>query len=200
MATHGSHEITDLLHAWQQGDSAAYDALARLVYAELHRIAAGQLRDERAGHTLNPSALVNEAFVKLCGIRRMEWQDRLHFYRFAARLMRQVLLNYAEARQCGKRGGGALRVDFSEALEKAEQRETDLEQLLALDEALTRLAEQHAPSAQVVELRYFGGLSEAEIAVLLGLDVRTIKRYWHFARLWLRNAIREERGSLSHAV
>ena len=92
LATHGSHEITDLLHAWQQGDSAAYDALARLVYAELHRIAAGQLRDERAGHTLNPSALVNEAFVKLCGIRRMEWQDRLHFYRFAARLMRQVLL------------------------------------------------------------------------------------------------------------
>lgn len=189
MNTHEPHEITPLLQAWQQGDHAAYDELAHRVYTELHRIAAAQLRGERAGHTLSPSALVNEAFLKLCDYQRVEWHDRLHFYHFAAKLMREVLINHAAARKCQKRGGGALPVDFIVALAQVEPREADLEQLLALDEALTQLAAQHALSARVVELQYFGGLSQAEIATVLQVDVRTVKRYWRFAKLWLRNTL-----------
>lgn len=189
MNTHEPHEITHLLQAWQQGDHAAYDELARLVYAELHRIAAAQLHGERAGHTLNPSALVNEAFLKLCDYQRVQWHDRLHFYHFAAKLMREVLVNHAVARKAQKRGGGALPVEFSAALAQAEPREADLEQLLALDEALTQLAAHHALCARVVELHYFGGLSQPEIADVLQVNVRTVKRYWSFAKLWLRNTL-----------
>src|SRR5262249_50260702 len=123
MNTNDTHEVTRLLMEWGNGDTEAYEELARLVYTELHRIAERQMRRERAGPTLNPSALVNEAFLKLFDYRQAQWQDRLHFFNFAARLMRQILVNYANARNSRKRGGGTRRASFDEALAQAEQRE-----------------------------------------------------------------------------
>jgi RNA polymerase sigma factor (TIGR02999 family) len=179
---------------WGNGDRAAYEELARMVYGELRRIAECQMRRERDGHTLNPSALVNEAFLKLLDYRRVRWQDRLHFFNFAARLMRQILVNYANARNSHKRGGWARRAPFDEALAQAEQREVELDDLIALDEALERLAEEDERRARVVELLYFGGLSEKEVAEVLNVAERTVKRDWRYARLWLRRELsrREE--------
>ncbi|MGH9832986.1 MAG: sigma-70 family RNA polymerase sigma factor [Blastocatellia bacterium] len=189
MNTNNTHEITRLLVEWGNGDSEAYEELARLVYAELHRIAERQMRRERAGHTLNPSALVNEAFLKLFDYSQVQWQDRLHFFNFAARLMRQVLVNYANARNSRKRGNGAQRAPFDEALAQAERREVELDDLLALDQSLERLAAEDERCARVVELLYFGGLSEKEVAEVLNVAERTVKRDWRYAKLWLRREL-----------
>jgi RNA polymerase sigma factor (TIGR02999 family) len=129
MNSNNTHEVTRLLMEWGNGNQAAYEELARRVYAELHRIAERQMRGERAGHTLNPSALVNEVFLKLFDYNRAKWQDRLHFFNFAARLMRQVLVNYANARNSHKRGGGARRAPFDEAAAQAERRDVELDDL-----------------------------------------------------------------------
>lgn len=189
MNTNNTHEVARLLTEWGNGDQAAYEELARLVYAELHRIAERQMRRERDGHTLNPSALVNEAFLKLFDYSQAQWQDRLHFFNFAARLMRQVLVNYANARNSRKRGGGARRAPFDEALAQAERRELELDDLLALDQALERLAAENERCARVVELLYFGGLSEKEVAEVLNVAERTVKRDWRYAKLWLRREL-----------
>jgi RNA polymerase sigma factor (TIGR02999 family) len=189
MDINNTHEVTRLLMEWGNGNREVYEELARRVYAELHRIAERQMRGERAGHTLNPSALVNEAFLKLFDYSQSQWKDRLHFFNFAARLMRQVLVNYANARNSRKRGGGAQRAPFDEALAQAGQREVELDDLLALDQALERLAEEDERPARVVELLYFGGLSEKEVAEVLNVSERTVKRDWRYAKLWLRREL-----------
>lgn len=191
MNVDNTHQITQLLHAWGRGDQAAYEQLSTLVYHELRGIAQRQMRGERNGHTLNPSALVNEAFLKLKPYQQFEWQDRLHFYNIAARLMRQVLVNYAKAHRSAKRGGHARQVTLDETLPQSQA--LPLEELLSLDEALHHLAAEDERCVRVVELLFFGGLTEAEAASVLGVCDRTIKRDWQYARRWLRRELRGAR-------
>ncbi len=182
------HLITSLLLDWSKGDQAAYEQLAPLVYDELHRIARRQMSKERPGHTLQPSALVNEAFMRLIDYDGVNWENRRHFFRLAARMMREVLINYATSRKSAKRGGTAQRVTLDEAL-VSEKAAMGLEDLLALNEALERLAQEDERCARVVELMFFGGLSERETADELGISDRTVKREWRYARLWLRREL-----------
>ena len=183
------HLITSLLLDWSKGDQAAYEQLAPLVYDELHRIARRQMSKERPGHTLQPSALVNEAFMRLIDYDGVNWENRRHFFRLAARMMREVLINYAASRKSVKRGGTAQRVTLDEALVREKTGAMGLEDLLALNEALQRLAQEDDRCARVVELMFFGGLSERETADELGISDRTVKREWRYARLWLRRAL-----------
>ncbi len=183
------HLITSLLLDWSKGDQAAYEQLAPLVYDELHRIARRQMSKERPGHTLQPSALVNEAFMRLIDYDGVNWENRRHFFRLAARMMREVLINYAASRRSAKRGGTAQRVTLDEALVRDETGAMELEDLLALNEALQRLAQEDDRCARVVELMFFGGLSERETADELGISDRTVKREWRYARLWLRREL-----------
>jgi RNA polymerase sigma factor (TIGR02999 family) len=189
MNDENSHEITALLQAWGNGDQDAYERLAGLVYGELHRIAQCQLQREHNGHTLNPSALVNETFLKLNHCQQMQWQDRQHFYNLVARLMRQVLVNYANAHNRQKRWGRAQQVTLTEPLSNRQDGENKVVDLLALDEALTRLEQKHARCAQVAELRYFFGLTELELASVLQVSERTVKRDWRFAQAWLQHEL-----------
>jgi RNA polymerase sigma factor (TIGR02999 family) len=190
--TGNEHVITRLLLDWRNGDQAAFEQLAPLVYDELHRIAQRQMRREREGHTLQPSALVNEAFLRLIDYDQVNWQNRRHFFRLAAKMMREALVNYAAARQSLKRGGEAQRVSLDEALAREEKGAMGLDDLLALNEALERLALEDERSARVVELMFFGGLSERETAEELGVSERTVKREWRYARLWLRRALSDQ--------
>ena len=183
------HLITSLLLDWSKGDQAAYEQLAPLVYDELHRIARRQMSKERPGHTLQPSALVNEAFMRLIDYDGVNWENRRHFFRLAARMMREVLINYAASRKSAKRGGTAPRVTLDEALVCEKTGAMGLEDLLALNEALQRLAQEDDRCAKVVELMFFGGLSEKETATELGISDRTVKREWRYARLWLRREL-----------
>lgn len=183
------HLITGLLVDWSQGDQAAYEQLVPLVYGELHRIARREMSKERPGHTLQPSALVNEAFLRLIDYDRVNWENRRHFFRLAAKMMRQVLINYALARKSAKRGGAAQRVTLDETLVGDETRAMEMDELLALNEALQRLGHEDERCAKVVELMFFGGLSEKETAAELGISDRTVKREWRYARLWLRREI-----------
>ena len=183
------HLITSLLLDWSKGDQAAYEQLAPLVYNELHRIARRQMSKERPGHTLQPSALVNEAFLRLIDYDRVNWENRRHFFRLAAKMMREVLINYALSRKSAKRGGAAQRVTLDEALAREKTGAMGLEDLLALNEALQRLAQEDDRCARVVELMFFGGLSERETADELGISDRTVKREWRYARLWLRREL-----------
>jgi RNA polymerase sigma factor (TIGR02999 family) len=179
-------EVTELLLAWNKGDSAALDRLVPLVYAELHRLARGYLRRERAGHTLQTTALIHEAYLRLIDARRVQWQNRAHFFGVAARLMRQILVGLARQRGYQKRGGGARQVSFDEALVIDEGRG---EELVELDEALAALAEFDECKAQVVEMRFFGGLTEEEIAAALDVSSETVRRDWRLARSWLRRRL-----------
>src|SRR5688572_4528870 len=156
------HLITNLLLDWSKGDQAAYEQLVPLVYDDLHRIARREMSKERPGHTLQPSALINEAFLRLIDSDRVNWQNRRHFFRLAAKVMRQVLINYAMARKTAKRGGGAQRVTLDEALARNPTKAMEMDDLLALNEALDRLEQEDERSARVVELMFFGGLSEKE--------------------------------------
>jgi RNA polymerase sigma-70 factor (ECF subfamily) len=183
------HLITSLLLDWSKGDQAAYEQLAPLVYDELHRIARRQMSKERPGHTLQPSALVNEAFMRLIDYDGVNWENRRHFFRLAARMMREVLINYAASRKSAKRGGAAQRVTLDEALVREKTGAMGLEDLLALNQALQRLAQEDDRCARVVELMFFGGLSERETADELGVSDRTVKREWRYARLWLRREL-----------
>lgn len=176
------HELTGLLQAWRGGDRAALDRLVTHVHAELHRLAHIHLARERPRQTLQTSALVNEAYLRLIDASHVDWQDRAHFFAVAATIMRQVLIQYARARHARKRGGSAVRVEFSEALIPSPERDADL---IALDDALNSLAETDAREAKVVEMRFFGGLSEAETAHVLGVSDRTVRREWDHARAWL---------------
>jgi RNA polymerase sigma factor (TIGR02999 family) len=177
-----SHQATRLLQAWGAGDSAALEQLIPLVHAELRRLARRYMGRERAGHTLQPTALVNEAYLRLVDLRHMRWQDRAHFFAMAARLMRRILVDGARSKGYQKRGGHAHRLSFDEALVVSEAKSEDL---VALDEALTHFATVSARKAQVVELRFFGGLSVEETAEALRVSPETVKRDWRLAKVWL---------------
>ena len=186
MTTSGAPQITNLLLAWGQGDEAALQSLMPLVYDELRKVAARHMRGQREGHTLQTTALVNEAYLRLIDASRVKWQNRAHFFAVAAHLMRRILVDFARSRNYQKRGGGAKAVSLDEAMIVAPERGADL---LALDEALTRLQALNERQAQVVELRYFGGLSEDETAEALKVSVRTVRRDWNFARAWLHREL-----------
>jgi RNA polymerase sigma factor (TIGR02999 family) len=191
MATSGSPQITQLLLAWGKGDQAALEELMPLVYDELRKVAARSLRRQRPGHTLQTTALVNEAYLRLIDSSRVQWQNRAHFFAVSATLMRRILVDFARERQNLKRGGAAERVSLNEALVVAPERGADL---LALDEALNRLAALNPRQAQVVELRYFGGLNEEETAEALKVSLRTVQRDWNLARLWLYRELSQGGG------
>lgn len=171
-----------MLRAWSDGDAAALDRLVPLVEAELRRVARASMGRERKGHTLQPTALVNEAFLRLAGARHVRWQDRAHFTGIAARLMRRVLVDHARSRGYQKRGGGAERVPLDEVRLEAAEPALDV---VALDRALEVFATVDARRSRVVELRFFGGLTLEETAEVLHVSVETVKRDWRLAKLWL---------------
>lgn len=181
-----SREITRLLHAFGEGERAAFDHLIPLVYAELRQVARRQLRRLRPGDTLGTTGLVHEAYIKLVDQERAGWQDRDHFFAIAARAMRQILVNYAKAKQTGKRGGGREVMELDEARVAAPQPEA---RLLALDAALERLEELDPRLPQVVECRFFAGLNQEETARALGVSERTVRRDWQRARAWLHEEL-----------
>lgn len=182
-----------MLKAWSCGDSAALERLTPIVYAELHRLARRNLAGEREGHLLQPSALVNEAFLRLVGGSPIEWASRAHFFAVSARLMRQILIDFARAQQTDKRGKRSPHVNLADAddLAKADARPVDF---IDLDAALTHLATLDSRQAQVVELRYFGGLENAEVAAVLGISEPTVVRDWRVARAWLYNRLQQPPG------
>jgi len=175
-------DITRLLVAWGEGDKGALDRLMPFVYSELRRLAHAYMRRQRTDHTLQTTALVNEAYMRLIDSSQVRWQDRNHFFAMSAKLMRRILVDFARAKNAQKRGGGGHLVTFDEELPVADAKESDL---LALDEALTRLAELDERQSRIVELRYFGGLTEEEIAEVLEISARTVRRDWSVARAWL---------------
>ncbi|MBI1762242.1 MAG: sigma-70 family RNA polymerase sigma factor [Acidobacteria bacterium] len=179
-------DVTQLLLDWNAGDQAALAELMPLVYAELRQIAARQLRRERHEHTLQPTALVHEAWLRLVQTKRLTWQNRAHFLGVAAELMRRILVDHARRRSAGIRGGGETRLALDEALDVAQPREVAL---LALDDALTSLAALDPRQSRIVELKYFGGLEIDEIAEVLGISPATVKRDWQWARAWLHREI-----------
>ena len=181
-------DITQLLNQWAGGDDKAGDELTPLVYDELHKIAARMFRSERSGHTLQPTALVHEAYANLVGAD-VSWQDRAHFYSLAARMMRRLLVNHANAKNAAKRGGGALRVTLEESKTPAVD---DSAELLDLDEALTMLAEFDERKAELIQLQYFGGLSFKEMAEVTNLSTSTLDRDLRFARAWLKDQLSKQ--------
>ena len=181
-----SHQVTELLVRWREGDRRALDELMPLVYKELRRLAAHYMRGERPGHTLQTSALVNEAYLRLAAHEEIQWQDRAHFFAVAAQAMRRILVDHARRRGNLKRGGGAPRVALDEALIVSEER---VAEVVALDDALERLAEIAPRKSQLVELRFFGGLSIEEAAGVLGVSPGTVMRDWTFVKAWLRREI-----------
>ncbi|MCX6551428.1 MAG: sigma-70 family RNA polymerase sigma factor [Acidobacteria bacterium] len=186
MPAPAARDVTELLLAWGGGDEAALDALVPLVYAELHRLARLYMRRERHGHTLQTTALVNEAYVRLIDASRVRWQNRSHFFAVSARLMRQILVDAARAHGSLKRGGDVARVPLDDDLAVSLERGDDL---VAIDEALTALSAMDPRKAQVVELRYFGGLTVEETAEVLKVSVDTVMRDWKVARLWLHREL-----------
>lgn len=175
-------EVTELLLAWSNGDEGALAVLAPLMEQELHKLARRYLSHERAGHTLQPGDLVNEAYLRLIDNHQVQWQNRAHFFGIAANVMRRILVDHARRRNELKHGAGAVQVSLT-SIEQAEaERGTDV---LALDEALSRLAVIDSRKSQIVELRFFGGLNETETAEVLNISLRTIQREWNLARAWL---------------
>jgi len=181
--------LTQILHETSEGSREAADRLLPLVYDELRRLAQSRLANERAGHTLQATALVHETYLKLIDIEQVQWQNRAHFFAVAATAIRRLLVDHARARGRKKRGGGAIRLSLDEALTiAAEGPGTDL---IELHEALERFADQEPERARVVELRFFGGLTGEEIAEVLGVDRRTVTRYWLHGRAWLYRELSE---------
>ena len=177
-----THDVTALLMEWTRGDAAAIDKLLPLVHGELRRLARRQMAGERPGHVLQATALVNEVYVKLIDIQRVQWQDRAHFFAMAARLMRRVLVDFARAARNQKRGGAMQRITFHQDLPVAGETP---EHLIAIDDALAALGLEYERKAQVVELRFFGGLSVQETAEVLNISPETVMRDWKFAKSWL---------------
>ncbi|HEY7502337.1 MAG TPA: sigma-70 family RNA polymerase sigma factor [Vicinamibacterales bacterium] len=186
MADAPSHDVTRLLARWKEGDEAALQQLVPIVHDELRRLARRQMAGERPGHTLQPTALVNEAYLRLVNLKQMQWQDRAHFFAMGARLMRRILVDFARSRRYQKRGGGAKQVSFTQAIEVAEGQPADV---VALNDALEALAAVDERKSQVVELRFFGGLSVEETAEVLNVSRETVKRDWTFAKMWLRRQL-----------
>jgi RNA polymerase sigma factor (TIGR02999 family) len=178
-------DVTQYLRAWEAGDDRALEALLPLVYAELRQIAARHLGSERSGHTLQPTALVNEAYLRLHGLRGVPWHDRTHFFAIASRVMRRALVDHARARSAAKRGADAPRVELIEGMHDALEPVLDAPTLIDLDRALDELAAAEPRLARLVEVRFFGGLTIEEAALVLGCSPRTAKRDWTFARAWL---------------
>jgi RNA polymerase sigma factor (TIGR02999 family) len=186
--------VTELLAAWAAGDQSALDALLPIVYAELHRQAKRAMRRESSGHTLQTTALVHEAYLRLVDQRRAHWRNRAQFFGVAAQLMRRILVDYARSRQAAKRGGGARQITLTHAgaagaMPAEAPADDPAVEVLALHEALTRLAEMDPDQGRLVELRYFGGLSIQETAVVLDVSPATVKREWSVARAWLRREL-----------
>jgi RNA polymerase sigma factor (TIGR02999 family) len=181
-----ANQITQLLQSWNQGDQSAIEKLAPLVYDELHRLAQRYMSDERPGHTLQTTALVNEAYLRLVDSAHADWESRTHFFAVCAQVMRRILVDWARSRQALKRGGDVSVLDLDEALATAKQSGTDL---VALDDALNALAAVDPRKAQVVELRFFGGLSVKEIADILKVSPETVQRDWKLAKSWLRREL-----------
>lgn len=186
--TRAGTEVTRLLEAWQLGDAGALDALTRLVFDDLRKLAAYYLRRERPGHTLQPTALVNEAYLRLAGIENKDWKSRAHFFAVAAHVMRQLLMEYARSRGAQKRGGGQARVEWNEALVIGDQPD---EELLCLEDALTALEARDQRAGRTVELRYFGGLEVAEIAEVTGVSVATVGRDLRVGLAWLHRYMKD---------
>jgi RNA polymerase sigma factor (TIGR02999 family) len=177
-----TRDITQLLVAWNQGDQAALEALSPLINQELHRLAKRYMADERQGHLLQPTALVNEAWLRLIDWRNVEWRNRAHFLGLAAQIMRRILVDFARARQREKRGGEDLRVSLADVADVAQEKSAGL---MALDDALQTLEQLDPRQARVIELRYFAGLSLEETAEALNVSVGTVRRDWSLARAWL---------------
>lgn len=188
------HDVTRLLHDWSGGDEQALARLIDLVYPELHRIAAQYLRRERQGHTLQPTALVNEAFLRLAQRPDKQWNDRTHFFAVAARIVRNVLVDHARAREAEKRGGGALTVVLTDAAAQVPAPEVNL---LDLDTALKELEQLDPQHSRIVELRYFAGLSIEETAAVVGVSESSVKRDWVLAKTWIR---RRMEGGAPHGA
>jgi RNA polymerase sigma factor (TIGR02999 family) len=178
---------TELLRAWSQGDGSALDRLVPLVYEELHRLARRYMRQERPGHTLQATSLVNEAYLRLIGVNRVEWRNRAHFLALAAQMMRRILVESARNRQRQKRGGGAVHVSLDDVHDLPNSEDCDL---AALSDALTGLGAFDARMSQVVELRFFGGLTVEETADVLNVSPETVMREWKTAKAWLLREIR----------
>jgi RNA polymerase sigma factor (TIGR02999 family) len=187
--TEDTQQITRLLLAWREGEPSALDRLMPMVYEELRRLASAYMRRQRPGHSLQTVDLVNEAYMRLVDSSRVNWQDRNHFYAIASQIMRRLLVDSARKRNSQKRGGGHAQITLDDNLEIAGGSGTDL---VALDEAMKRLAVLNPRQSRIIELRYFGGLTEEETAEVLGVSSRTIRRDWTIARAWL---FRELTGS-----
>jgi RNA polymerase sigma-70 factor (ECF subfamily) len=181
-----SGDVTGLLRAWIRGDLLARDRLMPLVYAELRRQAVAYVRRERADHTLQPTALVHEAYLRLVGQERVVWQDRAHFFGVAAQMMRRILVDHARGHGRAKRFGGAMRVELDDRIGAAEPRDCEL---LIVDQALTELTAIDPRQGQIVEMRYFGGLTDVEVAEALGISRSTVTREWQIAKGWLYRRI-----------
>ncbi len=181
-----SHEVTQLLKAWNNGDDVALAQLVPLVEAELHQLAQNYISRERPGHILQTTALVNEAWLRLIDWHNVSWQNRAHFYGAAASIMRRILVDEARHRQRQRHGGGMLQVSLTQAKDISGQKTTDL---VALDDALNSLAALDLRKSQIVELRFFGGLSVEETAEVLKLSARTVAREWNVAQAWLFRAL-----------
>jgi len=188
-----ANPVTELLELWSQGDQLALEQLVPLVYGELHRLAQRYMADERPGHTLQATALVNEAYVRLAGSAHTNWESRTQFFGVCAQVMRRILVDWARARQAGKRGGNIAILELEDALAATAQPGSDL---VAIDDALKALAEIDPRKSRVIELRFFGGLSVEETAAVLKVSVETVHRDWRLARSWLR---RELRGGRRYA-
>jgi len=182
------HEITELLEQWSGGNQAALDQLYPLVYAELRQLARSYMRREPKGHTLQTTALINEAYVRLVDQQSVRWQNRSHFFAISAQIMRRILVDHARRHLQAKRGGGAKRISLDEAMIVAKERSAEV---LMLDEALSNLARLDPRRSQVVELRYFAGLNNSEIASVLKISENTVMRDWNLARAWLYQQLSE---------
>jgi RNA polymerase sigma factor (TIGR02999 family) len=185
------HEITQWLAAYQRGDAVAFEKILPLVYEELHRLAMRAFSHERSGHTLQPTALVNEVYLRLVNQREANWQNRAQFFAIAAQMMRRILVSHARARQAAKRGGAEQRITLTEDVAAGPQRDVNL---LALDEALKKLEAIDLEKSRMVELRFFSGLSVTETAEVMGVSPRTIDRQWQTAKAWLYREIAGERS------
>jgi RNA polymerase sigma-70 factor (ECF subfamily) len=177
-----SQEVTLLLHAWRGGDQGALAKLMPLVYAELHRLAHRYVLREHAGHNLQATAVVNEAYLRLIDAQQVEWKDRAHFFAMSAHVMRRILVEFARGRGRNKRGGDVRKVELDEVFAASPQQATDL---VALDDSLTALAAMDERKAKVIELRFFGGLSVEETAEVLNVSADTVMRDWKLAKIWL---------------
>ena len=191
MAAPSPQEVTGLLLAWSEGEQTAFEKLVPLVYAELRRVAHRYMGRERPGHSLQTTALVNEAYLRLIDARRVRWQNRAHFFAVSAQLMRRILVDFARSRQYLKRGGAAQKVSFDESLVVSKEQGQDL---VALDDALKALTAIDGRKGQVVELRFFGGLSVAETAEVLKVSPDTVLRDWRLAKVWLAREMRKTEG------